>query len=578
MDLEIIYDLLRKQVQLLYRENPCPYTRSSFLDILNRFTATLVSSPHLLHNSVLFNRISEEESTTMDQAGLVVPEADSEVAEIFFETPSARKSLALHFLLHYLLKIQIRESQGDASETEVPLGHFQLILARLETGDSDAKMQVLDYLVAIAASLPRASVHILVSTVTRLTERSEDNRVSTHARRLLKSLYTNASQDPDLFAHAPSLPSLRGVFKRSPVAAPSLAENTLLLWGPLMNKACRADARTYVIAKEITYMLSFIAQMLRESRASILLLLNNMPLTIIQPFDLRYASALCLNDIPNLWTLSIPREDLTPIRAKAILLTYDILNDDDDEIREVGSQIASQILANHGATSKNCQTCVPLIASQQLVAHLAKQYRQSEDVCIQAIQKMTSSTLHNASLVPSGKERLLSATAENIALFVIEKQNLFIDQYREAILWSQALKRLSAKAISEATASALSTWTCDGLTLLSEKVRVELDGPLGWVSKPEVFVFGMQVFCAADVLLNWRARTTKVQVEGKVARGMLVRLLADGKKNEVHGAWLEKIEKILVESLEKRVVGLGRVVRSVENSTAAEGEIGRWLS
>jgi hypothetical protein len=270
VDLEPIYDLFRKQVRLLYRENPCPYTRSSFLDILNRFTATLISCPHLLHNSVLFNRISEEESTTMDQAGLVIPEADSEVAEIFFEAPSARKSLALHFLLHYLLKIQILERREE--KIAAPLDHFQLILSRLETGDSDAKMQVLEYLVALAASLPRASVHILVTTVTRLTERSEDNRVSSRCRRLLKSLYTNVTQDPDLFAHAPSLPSLRGVFKRSPVAAPPLVVNTLSLWGFVMNSECRATAPTYVLAKEISFMLSFIGQMIQESRVSLLVL------------------------------------------------------------------------------------------------------------------------------------------------------------------------------------------------------------------------------------------------------------------------------------------------------------------
>lgn len=261
------------------------------------------------------------------------------------------------------------------------------------------------------------------------------------------------------------------------------------------------------------------------------------------------------------------------------MLAYDILNDDDDEVREVGSQIASQILANHSSESSSSQTCVPLVASQQLVAHLAKKYRQSQDICEQAVQKITTSVLQNDILLPSAEERLRNATAENTALFVVEKQNLFIDYYREAILWSKALKRLSSKAISQATASALSTWVLDGLRLLSEKAQSDIDGPLGWTSKPEVFVFGMQILCAADVVLNWRARTKMGNVEGKLIREMLAKFLSDGRRNEVHGAWTKKIESILIEDMRKRVVGLGRVVRSIEaNSSAAEADWQRLLS
>lgn len=214
----------------------------------------------------------------MDQPGLANPEADSEVAEIFYEVPSARKSLALHFLLHYILRIQILERRG-AKKLDT-MDHFQLILTRLETGDSDAKMQVIEYLVAIAASLPRPAVYILVATVTRLTEHTEDNRVASRCRRLLKSLYTNVSQDPELFIHAPNLPALRGVFKRKMIAAPSMVVNTLLLWGYVMNRACGAVPPTYVLAKEISFMLSFIAQMILESRVSEQTLSETLPLTV----------------------------------------------------------------------------------------------------------------------------------------------------------------------------------------------------------------------------------------------------------------------------------------------------------
>ncbi|TID14586.1 HEAT repeat protein-like protein [Venturia nashicola] len=534
-DLEPIYDVLRRQVDVLYRDNPSPYTRSAYLDILNRFTLALITSPHLLENSALFNRIAAEEVTTVDQNDR---DADSEVAEIFYEEPSARKSVALHFLLHYILRMQIVERRGQGRmET---LDHYQIILTRLESGDSDAKMQVLEYLVDISTCLPQVAVHLLVGTVVRLTENSENNRVASRCRRFLRNLYMNVTKDPDLFVNAPSLPNLRGVFKRKTVAAPSMVVNTLRLWGFIMNRACQVTQPTYVLAKEILFMLSFIAQMLQETRT----------------FELRQAAALCLKDAPEIWTVSIARQDLTPQRIQAILLAYDILNDDDEEVRDIGSQIVSII------TKKD--VCAPLVASQQLLQYLATQYRQSEHVCKHALRRMTQSTLLNDRLLPSAKERFMSATAEDTALFVVEKQNLFLDLYHEAGLWSQVLKGLSAKIITDAEVTALGDWVFDGLTLLSDKAHHELDGPLGWTSKREVWVFGMQVLFGAEVYLDWRLRTKKGGVEGKVIRDLLARLYGRGTKTQVHGAWLEKVQNILVDAIGTKVGSFGALFKTIE--------------
>lgn len=281
-----------------------------------------------------------------------------------------------------------------------------------------------------------------------------------------------------------------------------------------------------------------------------------LTLTTIQTFELRQAAALCLRDAPEIWTISIPRQDLTPQRIHAILLTYDILNDDDEEIRDIGSQIVSTIT--------NKDVCVPLVASQQLVQYLATEYRRSEHVCNHAIRKMTQSTLQNDQLLPSAKERFKSATAEDTALFVVEKQNLFIDLYREAVLWSQVLKGLSAKVITDAEVTALGNWVFDGLTLLSDKAHYELDGPLGWTSKREVWVFGMQVLFATEVYLDWRLRTRKGGVEGKTIRDLLAKLYGRGTNTKVHEAWLEKIQNMLVDAIGTKAGSFGVLFRTIE--------------
>lgn len=238
------------------------------------------------------------------------------------------------------------------------------------------------------------------------------------------------------------------------------------------------------------------------------------------------------------------------------MLTYDILNDDEEEIRGIGSQIVSTI------TEKD--VCVPLVASQQLLQYLATRYRESEHVCKNALRKMTQSTLQNDQLLPSAKERFKSATAEDTALFVVEKQNLFLDLYREAGLWAQVLKALSAKVITDAEVTALGNWVSDALTLLSDKAHYELDGPLGWTSKREVWVFGMQVLFTTEVYLDWRLRTKKGRVEGKVIRDLLAKLYSRGTKTKVHGAWLEKMQNMLVDAIETKVGGFGSLLRTIE--------------
>jgi hypothetical protein len=266
--------------------------------------------------------------------------------------------------------------------------------------------------------------------------------------------------------------------------------------------------------------------------------------------------------VPNLWTIRTAGLDFSATRLKAALTAYDILNDDDGDVRDVGSYITSTIRSSIGE-SVSGETCVPLVASQQLVAYLARQYPASSELCTEALGRMITSGFRNGNISPSARERFASSTAENTALFVVEKQNLFIDRYREVVVWSQVLKQLSTKAITRSTATPFSDWTREGLALLTEQAENEIDGALGWTSKSEVFVFGMQVILAADVLMNWRNRTRKAPMEGKQIRTMLVSLLKAGRQSELHEEWLLRIENILIEDARRRVMRFGAMMTGI---------------
>ena len=196
---------------------------------------------------------------------------------------------------------------------------------------------------------------------------------------------------------------------------------------------------------------------------------------------------------------------------------------------------------------------VPLAASQQLAKSLAMNYADSQALCQMAIRKMTNWQSKSELLGRPVKDLLREARQEDNALFVQEKQNLFIDEVREALVWSRVLRSLSPSGISRDLAQKFTVWVIEGLQVLKDTADAEEDGPLGWSSKAEVFTLGMQVIFGAEVLLRWRTRTRKVTKPGSGIRRALRELADVGAKNELHPMWLDTIEKILEASIIERL-------------------------
>jgi len=238
-------------------------------------------------------------------------------------------------------------------------------------------------------------------------------------------------------------------------------------------------------------------------------------------------------------------------------VTYDALNDDDDEIRDLAACLVTRIVAGKHYRD-NMKDVIPLVASQKLSEYLARKYSRSQELCVEAVRRMTNSDSTRSPLRNSVADTLAQAQEEDTALFVQEKQNLFIDEVREAIIWSRVLKNLSVKAVPRRLAHAFSQWVMDGIAVLTECATNQVDGPLGWISKTEVFVLGMQVVCGAEVLLNWRSRSRKVPVAGYTIRRALREFADIGSVNKVHPLWIEKIEEILEASVMGRLAVMKR--------------------
>lgn len=179
----------------------------------------------------------------------------------------------------------------------------------------------------------------------------------------------------------------------------------------------------------------------------------------------------------------------------ALLALYDSLNDDDDDVRDVGSAAVKSILG---------QALVPIEAANRLLSWLSQRFGHDStfrQVVVRRIMgdtRFPSPESHTASV----SDELQNAMKFDDSLFVIEEQNLFVDEVREAQRWVSIYDSLSWEAKDPAL-EVLAEWSGDGIDELRRLVGEE-DGPLGYGSKPEVFAILSRVVYASISLAKER--------------------------------------------------------------------------
>lgn len=249
---------------------------------------------------------------------------------------------------------------------------------------------------------------------------------------------------------------------------------------------------------------------------------------------------------------------MTDICLDFFLITYDTLNDDDDEIRDMAAVVVAHILVGQGIKRERKPT-IPIKAAHDIASFLVGTFPTSPKLCIGAIQRLCQPSFMEPDWPRAVSDVIAYGLEEDSTLFVQERQNLYIDQVREAALWSKVLKRVSPTAIPKDLGTLFGTWVMDGLNALIKTAKEHQDGPLGWTWKPDMFAVGVQIICAADVLLVWRSRTRKVGVSGSILRRKLRELADVGAETGLHDMWLEKIDRVLNAAVARRL----RMIRGV---------------
>jgi len=279
------------------------------------------------------------------------------------------------------------------------------------------------------------------------------------------------------------------------------------------------------------------------------------------PFDTRFAAAQAVCQITDGLSSLVILPEYTEAFLAYCLAVYDLDNDDDDEVRNIAAGTACKILGHVGRKNMT-NDLVPQAANARLAQYIAARFRRSSILAAAAISKLTGNAI-TALNTRAVTQVLKSIDKQTMALFVQEKHNLFIDETMEARIWSQVLMALDPDSSSASLTTILAKWTMEGLAVLSSEIQARPDTPLGWTRKPDVFVLGSQVICAAEVLLAL-CRTSKVSsVSATEVRGRLMDVLSKGKKNGANVLWLTQIEKVLERAILNGVGKVGSVVTAV---------------
>jgi hypothetical protein len=251
----------------------------------------------------------------------------------------------------------------------------------------------------------------------------------------------------------------------------------------------------------------------------------------------------------------LKRSDATaqksPIFLGPYVLLYDMLNDDDAEIRNLAAETTSWVLSGSISPLQKNMTYSPLRAASCLVDFIADHYSSSPELCQIATRRILGrghiGSRDNVIQARAVRDTIRESQRDNTILFETEKQNLFVNEIREVDNWMKALLQLKESAFEAPLLRGIYQWVYEGLEYLVEKSRSgEEDGPLGWTSKPEIYVVGMQVISVAGLFVS---ATSPVQArlshEKEMISLQLNSLLKYGTTIFIHPHWLSRIELVL---------------------------------
>ena len=250
-------------------------------------------------------------------------------------------------------------------------------------------------------------------------------------------------------------------------------------------------------------------------------------------------------------------------------MLYNLLVDDDEDVRECGAKAVSSFISKFEAkeTGKSISLSLSAPAARsRLLKYLVDSYPTSTSLLIESIWKMTGTvkyldvrqrvammgTYDPQHKTPIGGLQLKSVSSllaaalrEQNVIFEEEKQNLYIDCVSETKSWTDVALAVDQVTWSAEVVAELRGWTVEGLLCLTEALTIREDGPLGFTSKEDVFILFIKVVLTARLLLRQSMDETKrdTSTGKKDLEKALAGLIRVGQKAHLHPSIVAEIEE-----------------------------------
>lgn len=214
----------------------------------------------------------------------------------------------------------------------------------------------------------------------------------------------------------------------------------------------------------------------------------------------------------------------------AYFTLYDMLNDDDEDIRDEAAEITCRILGEKAQLT-------PLKAGEALAATMGREFHENAEFFNDVVVRLTDGA-KDVGVV------LEEAMKADTILFAREKQNLFVDRVIEAERWASVLEVCGGEE-SEEERKDFVFWVIAGLMALTAKVKeLGKEGALGWMGDENVFVLGVKVLEGLKAVAGWWKRDVEDVIWGRV-EGAGKELEQELKIVGGHELWARKLKEIL---------------------------------
>jgi len=513
----------------------CPFTMSAYLDIVNLCGRNVLLKGDYSSSSTLplWQNLSNALERDCSSAGLYAP------GHALLQRADAELYVLNRITIFGADDVESAESHGK---------QIQDMLIELAHLDPDTCCSTLEILFSILSEIPLPdfllSTPRILGILHQIANAISEEAVKATAQFVIAKALANSENKSQFFANIDDeslVATLKDLEHQCLHGSPTAMQSALRLQGFFLDTQY---ARYQQEPRKYWSQISAYIRLLRRS-----LLETN-------PFDIRYAATSSLSGIEEIWKIRPASAQTMNLILGFAFVLYDMLNDDDDEIRDAAAPIAIKLIHSQGYF-KSVKGCVPTVACQHLINFIAKAFQQSSELSKEVLRRLTEAQSSSSLFARSVEDMLATAMKGDTALFIQEKQNLFRDEVLENLVWCHILKLVSLKDVHSAVLNDLAKWVMEGIAVLKETTTKEVDGALGWASKPEVFALGIKVICGAEILLNWLpSANQEIDIKSWQVRKTLREFADAGAVGEVHPLWLSKIEKILTDSVVAEMVQL----------------------